>query len=103
MNQKPALPAFAILDQIDYAGGPEGCDLTTEVHAAVAEAKAALRDMVALFHAVNSGHVAARNPYAFPALQRANAALTGDRYECGFSLIGTSDALIESGGRRTGL
>ncbi|AXQ69596.1 hypothetical protein HOU03_gp172 [Caulobacter phage CcrSC] len=43
-----------------------------------ARERRALSELLALFHAVNSGHVKGRNPYAFPAVKLANEVLTGD-------------------------
>lgn len=95
--------AFDVLGRIDFAGADEpDSDITDEVNAAVRELKGTLRDLVALVHAINGGHVS-RNPYVFPALQRANIALTGTIYECGFSLPDAVAKLAETRGRETGL
>lgn len=61
------------------------------------ELRAALRDLLVLFHAVNSDYIGARNPYAFKAVRRANRALTGDAYEGGFAVDEECRALRDAG------
>ncbi|AXQ69036.1 hypothetical protein HOU02_gp173 [Caulobacter phage CcrBL9] len=64
-----------------------------------ARERRALAELLALFHAVNSGHVKGRNPYAFPAVKLANAALTGDPLDGGFHVAEALDTLRTSDGK----